>query len=82
MITVALSVYDSKAEVFTPPFFSRTLSEGIRSFQDAAADPNSRMAAHRDDYALFRVGSYDDSTGVFVANDVPLRICSLNELTV
>ena len=76
MILVALSIFDTKAECFNNPFFTRTLAEGIRSFNDA---PN---VVHREDYVLYRVGAFDDSTGAFVPNDVPLRICSLSETSI
>lgn len=61
------SVFDKKASIFFQPFFFRTIPEAIRSFTDEAnsdAD-KSMISKHPDDYALYSLGDFDDTTGDF-----------------
>lgn len=67
MKTLVFSVYDSKAEFFGTPFFSQTRGMAIRMFCDAAQDKNTMLAKHPNDFILFEVGTFDDSTGVLEA---------------
>lgn len=57
------SVYDSKAGVFSNPFTSVNKFTAIRDFQNAVNDANSAISQYPDDYILYEVGSFDDSTG-------------------
>lgn len=63
MILKVFSVFDTKLAAYNVPFFARTESDAIRSFSDLCVDPRSRVAQHREDYALYRLGSFDDETG-------------------
>jgi hypothetical protein len=63
------SVYDSKAEAYLPPFFLPTKAAALRAFGDAALDPKHQFAAHPEDYTLFELGTYDETTGVIVPHD-------------
>lgn len=67
------SVFDRKAEAYALPFFLQRDEVAIRSFRDAVMDPKHPMAAHAEDYALYRLGSFNDSDG-FVQDEVPLLI--------
>lgn len=58
-----LAVFDSKAEVFSRPFFAVAVGAAIRSFEDAVNDPKTEYGAHPADYTLFSVGEYDDQAG-------------------
>ena len=58
-------VYDAKAEIYGPPVCFNTGGEAIRWFDDLA---NGRLNSlhvshHPEDYTLFHIGSYDQSTG-------------------
>lgn len=63
MIVKVLAVFDNKIGTFAQPFFSQTLSSGKRSFADAAADPSTLLNKHPEDFTLFLLGDFDDSTG-------------------
>lgn len=72
------SVYDSKAAVYGNPFTSVNVTVAIRDFQAAAQSPNSSVAMFPEDYTLFQLGSFDDSTGVieYLQNPVNLGLAS------
>lgn len=56
------SVYDSKVEAYTPPFYCRTIGEAMRNWETTCNDGKSMMSNHPADYTLFEVGEYDEST--------------------
>lgn len=67
MIRLMLSLRDSKAEVFLPPFFVPTVGVAYRQLQDELKRPDSELAKHAGDYSLYQVGTWDDETGEVVA---------------
>lgn len=67
MKLLAFAVHDSKAELFSRPFFAVAAGAAVRSFEDAVNDGKSEYGAHPADYTLFCIGDYDDGTGVLVA---------------
>ena len=69
---VIISVYDVKADVYTPPFFVHTKGEAVRSFSDEVNNKGSAIAAHPENYMLFCLGEFDESSGalkVYAAKD-------------
>lgn len=62
MILDIFSVYDSKAKAFLPPFFMVNSMVARRSFGEAANDANHQFCKHPEDYTLFKIGTWDDST--------------------
>lgn len=70
MVTSIFSVYDSKAKVFAPPFISINDLTAVRDFHRAANDPDSNIFLYPTDYTLFKIGTFDDSTGVITVIDV------------
>ena len=69
-------IYDSKAETFTQPmcFFNR--GAAIRAFVDILQDCNTNFSKHPEDYSLFEIGSYSESSGVIEAYSSPVSIGS------
>jgi len=63
MLTKAFSILDTKADLFSPPFFFATTGQAVRAFKDLANDGQSSISRHPGDYRLFCVGTFDDSTG-------------------
>lgn len=67
MILNVYSVKDRAADSFGRPFFVATDGLACRSFIDEVnreADDN-QLFRHPDDFDLFRLGTFDDSSGVF-----------------
>lgn len=58
-----LTVYDSKAEAYLPPFYMRTTAEAIRAFEATCNDTESNMSRYPEDYTLFEIGDWDDDKG-------------------
>ena len=62
MIHQIYSIYDSKAEVHTLPFFQPREAQAIRQFSDWCNDPKHTFGLHPEDYTLFYSGEYDDES--------------------
>lgn len=67
------TVFDIKTEIYQQPFFMPATGAAIRAFSDMVNDDPSKnqFAAHPEDYILYEIGSYDDSTGNFIPLDLP-----------
>lgn len=72
MILKIFCVNDLKAEAFLQPMFFRTAKEAIRAFSNACCDSNTEFYKHAEDFHLYEIGSFDESTGVITSNKVPL----------
>lgn len=57
------SIRDSKSEIFNLPFFQNTHGEAERSFRETANDPKTLLNKYPEDYDLYYLGEYDESTG-------------------
>lgn len=64
MMTKVFSVYDSKARVFSTPFFALTEGVAIRMFVAGVNDPTTQLCKNPEDFTLFCVGTFDDDIGV------------------
>ena len=56
--------YDSKAEIYTTPFYMLNEGSAVRSFIDIANDKSHPIGQHPEDYTLFCIGEYDEIEGV------------------
>lgn len=63
MIINIYVTYDSKAAVYSRPFFAQARGIALRTFGDISNDPEHPIGKHPEDYTLFEIGSYDDITG-------------------
>lgn len=63
MIISIFAVRDSAVEAFLQPFFSPTRGAAIRSLTDVINDPKHEFHKNAKDYALYFLGTFDDSTG-------------------
>lgn len=64
MKTFLFNVFDDKTQVFCAPFCALTHSAALRDFAHAANDKNSQIGRYPNDYTLFCIGEYDDTTGL------------------
>jgi len=71
MKTKAFAVYDSKVKAHMSPFFTTAAGHAIRSFEQAANDPQSALSRHPADFTLFEVGEFDEETGTFTNLKTP-----------
>lgn len=63
MITKVFALRDSKVDAYMPPVFLRTSAEALRLLGDLTTDSSSPVGKHPEDFALFELGEFDDSTG-------------------
>ena len=66
MIHNVYSVFDSKAKAYLPPFFLQNNEVACRVFGDCANDPSHSFCKFAADFTLFKIGVFDDQTGVIV----------------
>lgn len=73
---VVCAVRDRVADVFGQPFFSASTGLAVRGFQDEVnrADDKNVLFRHPDDFDLFELGIFDDTTAKFVMLDQPRQL--------
>jgi hypothetical protein len=73
MKMIVCSIKDRAADAFGRPFYVPAVGVAIRSFQDEVnrAAEDSQIYQHPDDFDLFDLGIFDDSTGLFELHDAP-----------
>ena len=64
------TVYDSKAETYTPPYFQHRDAMAIRIFADCCNDEGHTFGKHPEDYTLFHIGVYNDDTGTITQDKI------------
>lgn len=72
MITVAIK--DRALDAFMRPFFAQTRGQAIRMFNDEINNNQSPMFNHPDDYDLYFLAEWDDSTGEFKNAGMPEQL--------
>lgn len=80
MITQMFTIYDSKAKIYNKPFFQLNIQVALRTAGDLVKDGTSEVANHPEDFTLFHIGSYDDTTGEIKKNETHMAICRFHEL--
>lgn len=82
MNQVLVSVFDEVAQVFAKPVFVHNEAVALRSLRDEvnSGGSTSELANHPSDFSLYRVGVFDDNTGVIIAEDKPVLVCRADSL--
>lgn len=75
MLQNTYSAFDKKAVFFLGTFTARSDSEASRMFGDGVQDRKSLLALHPEDYALYRLGTFDDTSGQISGEATPVFIC-------
>lgn len=68
------AVRDRAIDAFGIPIFVLAQGEALRSFMDEINRPGSPFNAHPDDYDLYLIGAYDETTGEVIP-ETPRMIC-------
>lgn len=77
MMQKMYAVRDSKAQAFLQPFFSSANGSALRALSDVVNDGKSQFFLHPEDYILYEVGAFDDSTGEIVpVTPIKLLACA------
>lgn len=67
MKRIVLAVRDRASDTFGSPFYSVARGQAIRSFSDEINRnvSDNQLWMHPEDFDLYVLGSFDDSTGLF-----------------
>ncbi len=65
------SIYDAKAQIFHPPYFNLTHGEAERTFGQIVNDEKTQISQFPEDFDLYHIGEYNDSTGKMSPNETP-----------
>lgn len=68
---LAYSVFDKKVGSYYMPRFVQSPVEIQRILEQAVKDKGSSLALYPDDFAVYKVGSFDQDLGVFVIQTKP-----------
>lgn len=63
------AVFDKKAVVYMSPFYFLQKGQAIRAFEDSVNDPQSAFYKHPEDYSLFELGTFDDTSGIITSRN-------------
>jgi len=74
------SIKDQKAEVYGQPFYQSADGEATRTLHQLTNDEKSMQYKYPDDYDLYRLGIYDDNTGLFIPETTPIHIAKASAL--
>lgn len=74
MLTGLYAIKDAKS-TFMPCTVDVNDATAIRNFEHAVRQQDSILASHPNDFALYRVGSFDNETGTVTAPIVPQFLC-------
>lgn len=64
MIWSVISIHDTASKTYLPPFNVRHIGEAKRHFAGSVNGGDNLIAQNPGDFTLFRIGRYDDETGV------------------
>lgn len=84
MKKVILAIRDQKINGFMDPVFGPTIGAMIRGLQDAVnvevTSQSPDIVKHPEDFEVFQLGSWDDTTGQFVILESPESVCLVKSL--
>ena len=66
----AYTIYDVASGIYMRPFFSPADGQAIRGFKDIATDADHEVGKHPEDYTLYRIGTYNDTTGAIAGEEL------------
>ena len=58
------TIYDQKSKLYCAPFCFAETGQALRAFVDTVNDPSTAINKHPEDYLLYEIGSFDDSTAM------------------
>lgn len=74
------AIYDTKAEMYSQPYFFHNDNVAYRAAEELRNDPQSSLGAHPEDYTLFKIGTYCDNTATIESLATHVVICRFHEI--
>lgn len=68
------AIYDSKVESYGRPMFFLTKGEALRSWSDIINDDKSAFHKHPEDFTLFELGEFDETSGKIQQLPTPVSL--------
>lgn len=79
MILRIFTVYDSKAELYLPPFYEQTIGQAIRAFTDTSNNTEHPFCKHSPDFTLFEIGTFDNLTASVTTHNAMVSLINALE---
>ena len=70
------SVYDNVANVYNMPFFAINNAFAKRDFENSIKRADTLLSTNPNDFDLYCLGGFDDSTGYVTSYECPFKILS------
>jgi len=83
MIYKCFAVKDKALDSYSAPFTQATVEAGQRMWRDLVmfeGGENNRYARNPEDYSLYLLGEYDDTTGQMIALETPMQISNATDV--
>ncbi|WNK12954.1 MAG: nonstructural protein [Microvirus sp.] len=82
MKMVTVSIRDVKSEVYAQPWYQVTAAAAVRAFSDLVNDPErgGQIFKHPEDFQLYELATFDDSTGQFDVHKIPKHLVSASSI--
>lgn len=81
MVQQMYSIFDTKASLFGGPFFAFNDGVAQRNVAASVRGGDSLLSKFPEDYQLFRVGAFDDQSGIVEPAIPAVHVCNLSSLT-
>lgn len=68
------AVLDTQVQAYLQPFFMRTDNEAIRAIAQVSLQKDHQFCQHPSHFGLFRLGTFDDATGLVDPEAQPMLV--------
>lgn len=76
MILSVYSIFDDKAKVYVDPYYFAHDGQAKRAFGEMVVGKRmGLLSSHPQDFHLYKLGDFDNSSGRFISCDVPEFLC-------
>lgn len=72
------SVLDTAAQIFSQPFYMHNEATALRVVKNCVNNPEHNYSLNPEDYNLYHMGEFDDTTGTITNN--PVKVTRLDAL--
>lgn len=73
MVLQVVAIRDAKVGFLTPAF-EQSEETAIRNFSHAVVNSDSILASYCKDFALYRIGTFDNDSGVLAPEPIPVHL--------
>lgn len=73
-------IHDKLSGVYNKPFYLQNDQVAQRSAKQLLSDPNSEISRSPEDYTLFKIGTFDDTSATIEMQKEPIAVVKFHEL--